>query len=60
MTDDIIRRPMFSHEHKWFVFQIKNVFEPTHEQDMYRMIEYAYSGCNCGDVIKIKVKNQGE
>lgn len=53
------------HEHKYFIWQVKSVFETVQDDDMpahdlgplYRMVEYAFMGCNCGDVIKTKVRN---
>lgn len=60
MNDDILRRyPPSTHEHKWFIFQIKSFYDPTAE-GMFIMREYAYSGCNCGEVVKIKVKELGD
>lgn len=52
------------HEHKYFIYQVKSVFEPVQSDDMpahdlgqlYQMVEYAFLGCNCGDVIKTKVR----
>ena len=52
---------MYDHEHKYFLFQVKQIFELKEQQKdsvLYESIEYGYSGCNCGDVIKTRVKNK--
>ena len=49
-----------NHEHKYFLFQVKQVFEPAQSLDnviTYRAIEYGYFGCNCGSAVKSEVKN---
>ena len=51
----------YTHEHKYFIYQVKNNFEPTIilDQDgrtLYIMVEYAFSSCNCGDTIKKEVR----
>jgi hypothetical protein len=51
-----------THEHKFFLFETKAAFEPidlgTGHDDIYQRIEYAIMACNCGEVIKRKVKNE--
>lgn len=51
------------HYHKWFMVQTKNSFE-THGisnpdpdvEPIYKMVEYAYMSCSCGEVFKKVVK----
>jgi hypothetical protein len=57
---DDIERPS-KHNHKYFAFQIKKDFEPIAQADgsiMYKLVEYSYSCCNCGDSVKSVVKPQ--
>jgi hypothetical protein len=65
MTEDIIRptpsTPSYirGHEHKYFMFQVKQVFEPQPDTDntgLYKMVEYGYLSCNCGETVKSKVR----
>lgn len=68
MTDDIIppkplqgRSPERDHYHKWFPWQTKTPFEPIKTEDgvtYFAMQEYAYLNCNCGEVVKVKVKTK--
>lgn len=67
MTDDIIppklqgRYSDREHMHKWFPWQTKTPFEPVKIEDgvtFFAMIEYAYLNCNCGEVVKVKVKTK--
>lgn len=54
------------HEHKYYIFKTLTTYEPQTEiintsKQFYTMTEYAIIACNCGDVVKTKVKNyQGE
>lgn len=58
------------HEHRWFLTTTKNAFEPVPQfkpdgepvetADMlYRIVEYAYLICNCGDIKKEPVQQPG-
>lgn len=52
---------MIDHEHRFFLSTTKKEFEYDHTEagvDFYVMTEYAWLGCNCGEVIKTKVKKQ--
>jgi hypothetical protein len=52
----------YEHEHKFFVFQVKADFQPLpldeNGKQLYERYEYAVLGCNCGKVVKTKVKEQ--
>jgi hypothetical protein len=56
---------MNDHEHRYFIFKTYDSYEPVVDIDLeatgkqgkfYQKIEYAVLGCNCGSVIKMKVK----
>ena len=56
-----------SGNHRYFIFKAVEVFEPFIDIDLeatgkngkyYEKVEYAISGCNCGSVVKQKVKQQ--
>ena len=69
---------MMTHEHKYFIHEVRTAFEPvvppvepiTDEaatvceyikaHDLYERVEYAVLGCNCGSVIKQRVKQAKE
>ena len=51
---------------KFFIFQVRTEYEPVVDIDLettgkqgkfYEKVEYAILGCNCGSVIKTKVKS---
>lgn len=49
------------HQHKYFMFQVKKDFEPVIMADgsiLYKMVEYGYSGCNCGFGVKSQIKEK--
>jgi hypothetical protein len=61
MKSDI--QPMQPHKHYHSItVQLKTMFEPvmddapTFDEPLYRMVEYAYLACACGDVIKSTVR----
>lgn len=50
-------------QHRFFIFETKVAFEKfdssAHpDNDLYERIEYAILGCNCGEVIKRKIKSE--
>jgi len=65
MIDDIKPSPASNHDHKFFLFETRQAFEPfqfetniQHTPQLYQRIEYAVLSCNCGEVIKRKVKSE--
>lgn len=50
--------PTQDHMHKFYLFQVKSVYEPVagdFDGNLYSYTEYAYLSCNCGTVIREKV-----
>jgi hypothetical protein len=63
MNTDIAPRkihPNSDHEHKFFAFQVKNLHEPVviDGKTYYQDVEYGYSGCNCGAMVRVKIRTQ--
>ena len=49
------------HDHRWHLAQVKKDFELVDPlQQLYKMVEYAYLICNCGELNKkpVKLKEQ--
>lgn len=61
---------MNDHEHRYFIFKTYDSYVLVSTEwadiggisqtrdDLYEKVEYAVLGCNCGSVIKMKVKEQ--
>lgn len=53
-------------EHKYYIFSTKSDFEPVTDLEiidittdqLYRRIEYAVISCNCGSVLRKRVRQQ--
>lgn len=67
MTDDITPMVPKAHRHYFTnVVQVKNIFESYEgpydglpfKSPVYQMVEYAYMACNCGAVIKSRVRSE--
>ncbi len=57
----------YDNEHycKYFIYNVKADFEPTNFKDkdgnkLYKRVEYAYSGCSCGNALKVPTKAKTE
>lgn len=58
VQDDCPLNPQYGH--KYFIFQVRDAYELTNQVDMdenfagnlYRKMEYAVLGCNCGSIMK--------
>lgn len=62
-TDLLTNAGTGNHQHKWFPWQTKTPFEPAKTEDgvtYFVMREWAYLSCNCGEVMKTRVKTQAE
>ena len=51
------------HEHRYKLSMTKKEFLPVNpeiyeESDLYKMVEYAYHVCSCGDTFKTEVREQ--
>lgn len=55
---------MSDHEHRYFPFEKMITFERTLENDdlpdLYERIEYVIMTCNCGKVIKRRIRSEGD
>lgn len=57
--------PISGDQHRYFIFKVFEVYELYQGQgvlygdmQLYRKVEYAVMGCNCGSAIKQRVKQQ--
>lgn len=61
--------PVYGENHKFFIFKTTEVFErievhnwlentPLEGDEIYKKVEYALMGCNCGAAIKTEVQQK--
>lgn len=57
--------PIHGENHKYFIYKVVDYFEPVVVDSIYKLsptvtyykkVEYAIMGCNCGSVVREKIK----